>query len=406
MNAGKTGKLIAERRKAKGLTQKALAEQLGVTNKAVSKWETGQGMPDISMVTELSRILEISVDELLNGEYRSFEEKIPEKKKRCKPTLRGVIGGILIGAAVCLIAIQCLYIVFKKYFEMEYIWSELFYIINGMILIFIFAGGIYLKKTRRLFMKKAIVIAFLSIFFANGAAAVIFNDGVKSIVSLSPGLDELLVLKREESGRTTVFRQQKLLFVKAADTLPFTMSKEPKLQWLADDAGAVTYKSADDDGLHQYVMTYGDRGDGISYYYVWNAAFGRWTSEGQFSDYTVYKSADDDGLHQYVMTYGDRGDGISYYYVWNAAFGRWTSEGQFSDYTVEFKDGESAGIYVHTPSGDEVYTYDDCLQYGTLALVFPRKNPKWTVVLLMMTVCNMAHWLLYSRGKILNGQLS
>lgn len=334
MNADKTGKIIAERRKAKGLTQKALAEQLGVTNKAVSKWETGQGMPDISMVTELSRILEISADELLNGEYKSFEEKIPEKKKRCKPTLRGVIGGILIGAAVCLIAIQCLYIVCKKYFEMEYIWSELFYIINGMILIFIFAGGIYLKKTRRLFMKKAIVIAFLSIFFANGAAAVIFNDGVKSIVSLSPGLDELLVLKREESGRTTVFRQQKLLFVKAADTLPFTMSKEPKIQWLADDACAVTYKSADDDGLHQY-----------------------------------------------VMTYGDRGDGISYYYVWNAAFGRWTSEGQFSDYTVEFKDGESAGIYVHTPSGDEVYTYDDCLQYGTLALVFPRKNPKWTVVL-------------------------
>ena len=81
MNADKTGKIIAERRKAKGLTQKALAEQLGVTNKAVSKWETGQGMPDISMVTELSRILEISADELLNGEYKSFEEKIPEKKK-------------------------------------------------------------------------------------------------------------------------------------------------------------------------------------------------------------------------------------------------------------------------------------------------------------------------------------
>ena len=140
---------------------------------------------------------------------------------------------------------------------MEYIWSER--IINGMILIFIFAGGIYLKKTRRLFMKKAIIIAFLSIFFANGAAAVIFNDGVKSIVSLSPGLDELLVLK-EKKADGQPFRQQKLLFVKAADTLPFTMSKEPKLQWLADDACAVTYKSADDDGLYQYVMTYGDRG--------------------------------------------------------------------------------------------------------------------------------------------------
>ena len=65
----KTGQFIARRRKAIGLTQKELAEQLGVTNKAVSKWETGGGMPDVSVLKELSQILEVSVDELLEGEY-------------------------------------------------------------------------------------------------------------------------------------------------------------------------------------------------------------------------------------------------------------------------------------------------------------------------------------------------
>ena len=57
------------RDRAIGLTQKELAEQLGVTNKAVSKWETGGGMPDVSVLKELSQILEVSVDELLEGEY-------------------------------------------------------------------------------------------------------------------------------------------------------------------------------------------------------------------------------------------------------------------------------------------------------------------------------------------------
>ena len=65
----RTGQFISERRKAIGLTQKELAERLGVTNKAVSKWETGGGMPDVSMLKKLSEILEVSVDELLAGEY-------------------------------------------------------------------------------------------------------------------------------------------------------------------------------------------------------------------------------------------------------------------------------------------------------------------------------------------------
>ena len=61
------GAFLAEQRKAKGYTQKTLAEKLFVSDKAVSKWERGLSMPDISLLAPLSDILGISVTELLEG---------------------------------------------------------------------------------------------------------------------------------------------------------------------------------------------------------------------------------------------------------------------------------------------------------------------------------------------------
>ena len=68
MNQEKIGKFISERRKKQKLTQEQLAEKLNITHKAVSKWETGKGMPDSSIMMDLCNILEISVNELLSGE--------------------------------------------------------------------------------------------------------------------------------------------------------------------------------------------------------------------------------------------------------------------------------------------------------------------------------------------------
>ena len=68
MDNKKTGKFIAQCRKEMKLSQKQLAERLNVTDKAVSKWETGNGSPDISLLTKIAEILNISVVELLNGE--------------------------------------------------------------------------------------------------------------------------------------------------------------------------------------------------------------------------------------------------------------------------------------------------------------------------------------------------
>ena len=73
MNQMKIGKFIAECRKQKGLTQMQLAEKLGITDKAISKWERGIAMPDSSIMLQLCEILGISVNELLSGEKIQIE---------------------------------------------------------------------------------------------------------------------------------------------------------------------------------------------------------------------------------------------------------------------------------------------------------------------------------------------
>lgn len=78
MNQQKTGIFIAGCRKEKGMTQGQLAQRLGITDKAVSKWETGKSMPDLSLFIPLCTILEITLNELFAGE-RIPTEQIKEK---------------------------------------------------------------------------------------------------------------------------------------------------------------------------------------------------------------------------------------------------------------------------------------------------------------------------------------
>jgi len=74
MNQVKIGKFIASLRRGANLTQEALGEKLGVTNKTVSRWENGNYMPDIEMLTLLSKEFGVSINELLAGERLSDEE--------------------------------------------------------------------------------------------------------------------------------------------------------------------------------------------------------------------------------------------------------------------------------------------------------------------------------------------
>ena len=74
MDQIKVGKFIAKLRKDRGMTQEALGRKLGVTNKTVSRWETGNYMPDIELLVPLGEALGVSVNELLAGERLSDEQ--------------------------------------------------------------------------------------------------------------------------------------------------------------------------------------------------------------------------------------------------------------------------------------------------------------------------------------------
>ena len=105
MDQIKIGKFISERRKAADLTQMQLAEKLNITDRAVSKWETGKAMPDSSIMLALCSVLGISVNDLLSGEVvtmdnynKDMENKLIEMVKQKEEsdrrllTLEWVIG--------------------------------------------------------------------------------------------------------------------------------------------------------------------------------------------------------------------------------------------------------------------------------------------------------------------------
>lgn len=81
MEQVKIGKFISQTRKEKNMTQKELAERIGVTDRAISKWENGRGMPELSLIKPLCEVLGVSVNELLSGEKLTkddYQEKLEE----------------------------------------------------------------------------------------------------------------------------------------------------------------------------------------------------------------------------------------------------------------------------------------------------------------------------------------
>ena len=347
-----TGEFIARRRKELGLTQRELAEQLGVTNKAVSKWETGQGMPDVGTLLELSRVLQVSVDEILAGEAagskgqqesskdyegRLLDLAVDRAEKKISELHMGfldVFGVVLFLLALAVIFIQIWYLVKGRGGGLVYLSVWIPCVLCGMAVLLIWSAGICIKRTRSVCLKPVVMIIAVVLFVGGIAAnAVLFSAG-KEILSMSPDFSQVMCLKTDESGRAVLYRQRAVIFAAQADVFPFTVKNEIKVQWLEDDVCAMTYESPDDGETHQY-----------------------------------------------VATYGDRNEGVSYYYVFNAVEGTWRAEGNYEDCTIEVRMGANAGIYLSTPEGTEFYSAEECLQYGTLAMVFPNDGPRWTLVL-------------------------
>ena len=81
MQEEKFGKIIKEIRKKNNLTQKDLADKYHVTYQAVSKWENGKNMPDVTILKEISKDFNVSLDDLIDGLALMFAEPVPERYK-------------------------------------------------------------------------------------------------------------------------------------------------------------------------------------------------------------------------------------------------------------------------------------------------------------------------------------
>lgn len=138
MDQVKIGKFISNKRKEKNITQSELAEILGITDRAISKWENGICLPDVGIMSELCQILEISINDLFSGEVvdmKSNEKKLEEnllemtkmKEQRDKELL---ILEIFIGAVVSLVMLACIFI---AAFVPMADWIKIILIITGII---------------------------------------------------------------------------------------------------------------------------------------------------------------------------------------------------------------------------------------------------------------------------------
>ena len=152
MDQIKIGKFISEKRKEQNLTQMNLAEKLGITDRAVSKWETGKSLPDASVMLELCEILKITVNDLLCGEVISMEnynentekailEMVKQKEAADKRLLSfEIVLGII--SSLFLFAMIAVGVVFVKVLGKEWV----FFLLVGIGLVQFIVAMIFALK--------------------------------------------------------------------------------------------------------------------------------------------------------------------------------------------------------------------------------------------------------------------
>ena len=154
MDQIKIGAFLKTLRKEKNLTQEQAAEQLGVSNRTVSRWETGTNMPDISLLMEIAELYGVSIPELIEGERKS--EKMNEEAKEVaarmcdyaeteKTTiLKNITTESLLGvcALVVLMVLELLGIrSFSQLTEVVFLYCQVFVYVS-VVMVFLHASGL------------------------------------------------------------------------------------------------------------------------------------------------------------------------------------------------------------------------------------------------------------------------
>jgi len=153
MKQEKIGTFIAETRKQRGMTQKELAEKIGISDKTVSKWECGNSIPDIIYLEALCDSLDIKVNELLSGERltdKSYSEKAEENImaliKENESNKKGSLLQLLLGIVLTLAALLCMFFCGEGR-NLTTLWYY-FDFVTLLVLILLCAAIILLSKKR------------------------------------------------------------------------------------------------------------------------------------------------------------------------------------------------------------------------------------------------------------------
>lgn len=171
MDQKKIGLFLKELRKEKNMTQEVLAEKLNVSNRTVSRWETGNNMPDISLLVELSELYHVSIPEIVDGERKSekmnqetrdtVEKMVEYSKNEVKIEKKKVISSLLMTFGI--------FIVISAFaiFPNESSWGSIYSIIGGIILVIGFYFKIkstMLKKGFRILSVVGCILILFGIF--------------------------------------------------------------------------------------------------------------------------------------------------------------------------------------------------------------------------------------------------
>ncbi|WHY79843.1 hypothetical protein QNH20_12140 [Neobacillus sp. WH10] len=194
--------------------------------------------------------------------------------KQNKVQIRKICGWILFLLSIGCFCMQIGYMFVHSRFQVEYSDNRIFYVVNifcalclGMAIYFLLKLA---KKT------KLIGIGILVLFMIVNVGLLFYsNHQIKNIVSLSPDLKHVFSIKENTNTGEAIFYQTYFgILARPKERLPYATTQEFKVEWLAKDVAAVTYK-AKDHSIHQYIGTFGNRG-GEGYYYVGPSIYGHW----------------------------------------------------------------------------------------------------------------------------------
>ena len=179
MDQVKIGSFLKELRKEKGLTQERLAEQLGVSNRTVSRWETGSNMPDIGMLVELADFYEVGIAEIIAGERKG--ESVDRETRGTAVAMaeygRNEVRSGKAKVAGCLVAVFGAFVIVSALvvFPSESSWGSIYATFGGIVLLVgvgLLARGALAKRSRRVLAVAACAALLFGAFAVSDYVAV------------------------------------------------------------------------------------------------------------------------------------------------------------------------------------------------------------------------------------------